>query len=552
MPGKRPISVAEKPVKQSKRFECTLQDKLTILDWHNKNSMKQAKTVKQFQENGFPRLNQPLLSTWLKNEAKLRKKAESRNSLSTKRFKQPQNKQFDDAMSSWIDQLEESEFNGLTGEVIKQVGIKMYDKLNTPEDKRLSLSNGWLQSFKDRQQLKFVRFHGEAASVSVDSVKLEIGRLQRMIGDSMKDGYQLDDIYNFDETSFFYASVPDKGLSRSVRSGKKQSKTRITLGFALNATGTDKLDPVIIGSAKCPRSFKKKSASQLGFNHYYYNKKAWMTGAIFRDWLVSWNMDLHNTGRKIILLIDNFSGHKIDPEEIPNIQLRFFSPNMTSHVQPCDAGIIKTFKAIYRRLFVLRVIDKLMLDVVPEDIFDINILQAMNLAKQAWIQVSVDTIRHCWTHTQILPPEQILVEAEVPSEPEISLLHEALISLKALALNHEIALNLSSADVYVDEGESDELAHCNLSMDEIIANLGEEVESENESDEGECIVQVSDKEAFSFAVGLEQYLMQADYPRNEYLEMLRQIKESLHILLTPIKKQMLITSYISVGDSSVK
>ena len=53
--------------------------------------------------------------------------------------------------------------------------------------------------------------------------------------------------------------------------------------------------------------------------------------------------------RKVIILVDNFSGHKL-PEgtNLTHIRLEFSAPNMTAHVQPMDGGLIRLFKANYR------------------------------------------------------------------------------------------------------------------------------------------------------------------------------------------------------------
>ena len=104
--------------------------------------------------------------------------------------------------------------------------------------------------------------------------------------------------------------------------------------------------------------------------------------------------------RKICLSIDNFSGHKVAYEP-SNISLEFFEPNMTSFVQPCDAGIIRCFKALYRRNFCSRAID---LDAAGEhEMYKINLLEAMTMAKKAWDLVSAETIKHCWDHSKIQP-----------------------------------------------------------------------------------------------------------------------------------------------------
>ena len=134
----------------------------------------------------------------------------------------------------------------------------------------------------------------------------------------------------------------------------KQSKTRITVALGANASGTHKLPPLFIGFAMQPRCFAGRPES-LGCD-YASGKKAWMTGDIFRAWLKRLEECMSSQNRYIILLLDNFSGHNSDPEVTPHVRLEFFGPNLTCHVQPCDAGIIRTFKAKYRKEFPLSIV----------------------------------------------------------------------------------------------------------------------------------------------------------------------------------------------------
>ncbi|KIK13078.1 hypothetical protein PISMIDRAFT_119603 [Pisolithus microcarpus 441] len=74
---------------------------------------------------------------------------------------------------------------------------------------------------------------------------------------------------------------------------------------------------------------------------------------------------------------------------------------MTSFVQPCDAGIIRCFKALYRWNFCAQAVD---LDAAGEhNIYKLSLLEGMTMAKAAWEAVSAETIQHCWNHTKIQP-----------------------------------------------------------------------------------------------------------------------------------------------------
>jgi hypothetical protein len=76
------------------------------------------------------------------------------------------------------------------------------------------------------------------------------------------------------------------------------------------------------------------------------------------------------------LLQDNFSGH-IVPDDLTNIKVENFKPNLTAHVQPNDQGIIHCFKAHYQSSFIQHAIDCYDDCVTPAEI---NQLQAMRLA----------------------------------------------------------------------------------------------------------------------------------------------------------------------------
>jgi len=90
------------------------------------------------------------------------------------------------------------------------------------------------------------------------------------------------DRWNFDESSFFAFAPPDRGLAFRQMSGKKRSKFHISIGFACNANGSEKMPLVFIGKYKWPRCFKEKTPTQHGF-YYRNNKKAWMTSDLFEE-----------------------------------------------------------------------------------------------------------------------------------------------------------------------------------------------------------------------------------------------------------------------------
>ena len=54
------------------------------------------------------------------------------------------------------------------------------------------------------------------------------------------------------------------------------------------------------------------------------------------------------TNEKILLILDNYSAHRIFTAKPNNITIQFLPPNVTSTSQPLDQGIISSIKRNYR------------------------------------------------------------------------------------------------------------------------------------------------------------------------------------------------------------
>ena len=80
--------------------------------------------------------------------------------------------------------------------------------------------------------------------------------------------------------------VPDRGLMDRKLVGVKGKKDRLTYAFTANPDSSEKLPPLIIGKAKRPPPFKKKSGEELGFL-YRNNSTAWMTAVLYQEWILN-------------------------------------------------------------------------------------------------------------------------------------------------------------------------------------------------------------------------------------------------------------------------
>ena len=126
-------------------------------------------------------------------------------------------------------------------------------------------------------------------------------------------------IYNADETGLLWKCLLQRTLvscCEKLAPGFKKAKDRLTVLGCMNATGTHKLKPVLIGKSVKPRCFKNVNMDALPVI-YKSQRNAWMNSEIFAEWFskellpaVKRHQRLQNIrSPKALLLIDNIVLH---------------------------------------------------------------------------------------------------------------------------------------------------------------------------------------------------------------------------------------------------
>lgn len=229
----------------------------------------------------------------------------------------------------------------ITGPMIQTKAKTIADALGFSE---FVASNGWLQKFTARHNIVFKSLSGEANDLDIKVLQDWKAKIPNII-----QGYALRDIYNADETGFFYKQLLTKSLALTGEkcSGGKLAKERLTVLFGCSATG-EKLIPLVIGKAACPRVFRTEHITSRNLPVLWRsNRKAWMTSDLFTEWATLINRIMKAANRHILLFVDNAPSHpKI---ELSNVELIFFPPNLTAGAQPLDQGIIQSIKLLYRK-----------------------------------------------------------------------------------------------------------------------------------------------------------------------------------------------------------
>ena len=89
---------------------------------------------------------------------------------------------------------------------------------------------------------------------------------------------------------------------------------------------------------------------------------------------------------------------KAEDLEMTNIRIHFMPPNTTSLIQPCDAGIINSFKCHFKNLLRQRISSFMDDNDENAEIFPkkITVLDAIHLVSNAWKLVSSEIIKNCF------------------------------------------------------------------------------------------------------------------------------------------------------------
>jgi len=147
--------------------------------------------------------------------------------------------------------------------------------------------------------------------------------------------------------ALFYEMLPSQTLSITVKIyGKIKSKKRVIIVFCTNINGTDKHILSVIGHSRKPRCFN--NVNHNAYVQYFHDKKAWMTSTIFNKWLENFDVHVGTNNKNMLLIFGNAPSHK-SLYKLMNTTIIFLPPCTTSKLQPLDAGVIRTFKAYYKR-----------------------------------------------------------------------------------------------------------------------------------------------------------------------------------------------------------
>ena len=287
----------------------------------------------------------------------------------------------------------------LNDEVILEKANRIQTRLNDtlPLSQRtyLKFSRGWLARFKKRNRFRRYRSHGESADVDHAAAESELPLLRTLLA-----AFALKNQFNCDEFSLCYKQAPTTTIGPGRLPGHKKSKDRLTFLACVNADGSERIAPLVIGHAKKPRCFHGQEGWELGFD-YHKAKRAWMNRTIFFRWLFRFDSYIGRIpGRRAILILDNCSAHGT-VEYLPdllNVHVLFLPKNTTALLQPLDSGVIASLKKRFKKQQTQRAIDLIELG-HTQKLYDCNVITAMQRMYDITERLESSIITNCWKKT---------------------------------------------------------------------------------------------------------------------------------------------------------
>lgn len=257
------------------------------------------------------------------------------------------------------------------------------------------------------------------------------------------------------------------------------------------------------------------------------NKKAWMNNTVFKEWLTDVNSSMRRQGRKILLMLDNATSHgKESDYELSNICVKFLPANTTSHLQPLDQGIIRTFKAHYRRHLLKALISTMdSSENVTELCKNVTLLDAIRWIVKAWGDVKPTTIVKCFSTVGFCDGEiSAVMSDDIDEDDDIPLA----VLLREFQCSREDFEQIDMDLPTEDDSDEWERNLLNSFVSKESPELpDEETESEsNASEEAQPGSEMNHQEALQLLIRLKNFALEKDCDMLPKLEDLQSLVET--------------------------
>jgi len=265
---------------------------------------------------------------------------------------------FEAELMKWILHIR-SRGVAVTDELVICKAECLIEKIDPPIN--CKFSNGWINNFKRRHNIVLRKAGSKIIRIS-DCDKKILTNFVSLVNTKIA-SKRYSSIINIDETGLHYD--PTINFTLAVGGTKRveikttgRDKQRVTIVLGIDLLDRIKMKPFIIMKGKTERCLK-----DIPFSESYnlsFQENSWCTDYQFIKFLSALPTD-----KKILLIYDNFGGHKTDnvtnflKKHLPLVEVLLLPPNTTSILQPLDVGINKSFKSHIRKKYLKWVIENI-------------------------------------------------------------------------------------------------------------------------------------------------------------------------------------------------
>uniref|UniRef100_G1KUP5 HTH CENPB-type domain-containing protein n=1 Tax=Anolis carolinensis TaxID=28377 RepID=G1KUP5_ANOCA len=304
------------------------------------------------------------------------------------------NEDLDRVLKEWIRQrrTEHLPLNGML--IMKQAKI-YHNELKI--EGNCEYSKGWLQKFKKRHGITFLKIQGGKTSDHKAPEKI-VDKFIEVITDKNLTPKQ---VHNADETSQFGHYCAKKTLTTADEIGIRDVKDRINVLGCANAAARHKCK-LVIGKSLHPHCFEGVTYLPI---RDYANVKSWITNGIFSDWFYKHcvpaaHAHCRETGLnndcKILLFLNSCSALPLVEILIKhNVHAIFPPSNVTSGIQPCNQSILRSMKTKYKTLFLNSMLAAVNKGMGVEGFQEFS-MKDVRVVTNAWNTATRNTVVQAW------------------------------------------------------------------------------------------------------------------------------------------------------------
>ncbi|KAG3080424.1 hypothetical protein PI125_g20447 [Phytophthora idaei] len=172
--------------------------------------------------------------------------------LLRKKKPSPYHLQLDESVVEFI-MLAELEGICLSTCMIIFYATELAKKLRIPRHHQPRFGHSWLRCLQHWYDFRWRRAYGKSTSVDLTAREEQLAKIKSTVS-----RYTPRNVFNMDESAFFYKAVPRGSICKKSAPSLKQDKVRVTMACCANADGSEKLPLLFLGTAERPRWYKNK------------------------------------------------------------------------------------------------------------------------------------------------------------------------------------------------------------------------------------------------------------------------------------------------------